>query len=102
MASIYEKTPLFKSQKTWSDKTPLGDLYKLCSNDARNNKKAEIHKDSGQFGIEFTLDKTINDFICGTSKVQIMACIVFVVSTDVQCQFLFGGPKQVAIFPFIP
>jgi hypothetical protein len=32
---------------------------------------AEIHKDSGQFGIEFTLDKTINDFIRGAEKVDL-------------------------------
>ena len=71
MASIYERAPLFKNQKTWSDKTPLGDVYKLCSNNSHNNKKAEICKDSGQLGIEFTLDKTINGFIRGAAKVDL-------------------------------
>jgi hypothetical protein len=71
MASIYERTPFFKAQKTWTEKTPLGDVYKLQSNLARNKQKAEIHKDSGQLGIEFTLDKTINDFVRGAEKVDL-------------------------------
>jgi hypothetical protein len=62
---------IFKGQKTWTKKTTLGDVYKLQSNSPRNNQKAEIHKDSGQFGIEFTLDKTINDFIHGAEKVDL-------------------------------
>lgn len=71
MASIYERMPFFRAQKTWSEKTPLGDIYKLQSNSPANKQKAEIHKDSGQLGIEFTIDKTINDFIRGTEKVDI-------------------------------
>jgi hypothetical protein len=63
MASIYKRTPYFKGHKTWSEKTPLGDVYKLQSNSPRKKQKAEIHKDSGQLGLEFTLDKTINDFV---------------------------------------
>ena len=70
MASIYERLPFFKAQKTWSEKTPLGDVYKLQSNSPHNKQKAKIHKDSGQLGIEFTLDKTINDFVRGTEKVD--------------------------------
>ena len=57
MASIYERMPFFKAQKTWFEKTPLGDIYKLQSNSPHNKQKDEIHKDSGQLGIEFTLDK---------------------------------------------
>ena len=68
MASIYERTPFLKGQKTWSEKTPLGDVYKLQSNSPRNKQKAEIHKDSGQFGTEFTLDQTINNFVRGAEK----------------------------------
>jgi hypothetical protein len=49
----------------------LGDVYKLQSNSPRNKQKAKIHKDSGQFGIEFTLNKTINDFICRADKVNL-------------------------------
>ena len=60
-----------KGQKTWTEKTPLGDVYKLQSNSPRNKQKAEIHKDSGQFGIKFTLDKTINDFVHGAEKVDL-------------------------------
>ena len=71
MASIYERAPLFKNQKTWSEKTPLGDVYKLQSNNPHNKFKAEIHKDSGNLGIEFTLDKTIDDFIRGAEKVDL-------------------------------
>ena len=51
--------------------TPLGDVYKLQSNLSHNKQKAKIHKDSGQFGIEFTLDKTINDFVRGADKVDL-------------------------------
>ena len=71
MASIYERMPHFKGQKTWSEKTPLGDVYKLQSNNPRNKQKAKIHKDSGQFGIEFTLNKTINDFVREAEKVDL-------------------------------
>ena len=70
MASIYERMPFFRAQKTWSEKTPLGDVYKLQSNSPANKQKAEIHKDSGLLGIEFTIDKTINDFIRGAEKVD--------------------------------
>jgi hypothetical protein len=62
MAAIYERTPHFTSQKTWSEN---GDVYKLQSNSPCNKQKTEIHKDSGQLGIDFMLDKTINDFIRG-------------------------------------
>ena len=71
MASIYERMPFFRAQKTWSEKTPLGDIYKLQSNSPANKQKAEIHKDSGQLRIEFTIDKTINDFVCGAEKVDL-------------------------------
>ena len=71
MASIYERAPLFENRKTWSEKTPLGDVYKLQSNNPRNNFKAEIHKDLAQFGIDFTLNKMINDFVCGADKVDL-------------------------------
>ncbi len=71
MASIYERMPHLKSQKTWSEKTPLGDVYKLQSINHRNKQKAEIHKDSGQLGIKFTLDKMINDFVHGAEKIYL-------------------------------
>jgi len=56
MASIYEKPPLFKLQKTWNEKTILPEVYKLTSPNPRNKNKNEIHKNSGLYGIEFTVD----------------------------------------------
>ncbi len=46
-------------------------VYKLQSNDPRNKYKAEIHKDNGQLGIEFTLNKTIYEFICALEKLNL-------------------------------
>jgi len=62
MASIYEKPPLFKLQKTWNEKTILPEVYKLTNPNPCNKNKAEIHKDSKLYGIDFTVDKTIPDF----------------------------------------
>ena len=70
MASIYERLPFFKAQKTWSEKMPLGDVYKLQSNSPANKQKAKIHKDSGHLGIKFKIDKTISDFVRGAEKVD--------------------------------
>jgi len=69
MASIYEKPPLCKLQKTWNKKTILPEVYKLTSPNPCNKNKAEIHKDSGLNRIEFTVDKTIPDFNKGADKV---------------------------------
>jgi len=71
MASIYEKPPLFKLQKTWNEKTILPEVYKLTSPNPRNKNKAKIHKDSGLNGIEFTVNKTIPDFNKGADKVEL-------------------------------
>jgi len=78
MASIYEKPPLFKLQKTWNEKTILPEVYKLMSPNPRNKNKAKIHKDSGLYGIEFTVDKTIPDFNKGASKVELDYATAFV------------------------
>jgi len=43
----------------------------LQSNDPRNKYKAEIPKDSGGLGIEFTLDRTITEFIRGAERVNL-------------------------------
>ena len=43
----------------------------MQSNDPRNKYKAEIPKDSGGLGIEFTLDRTITEFIRGTERVNL-------------------------------
>ena len=58
MASIYEKPPHILQAKLWDEKTSLSETYKLQSNDTCNNIKAKVHQDSGQLGIEFTVDKT--------------------------------------------
>jgi len=43
----------------------------LHSNDPHNKYKAEILKDSGGLGIEFTLYGTITDFIRETKRVNL-------------------------------
>ena len=78
MASIYEKPPLFKLQKTWNEKTILPEIYKLTSPNPGNKNKAEIHKDSGLFGIEFTVDTMIPDFNKGADKVELDYATAFV------------------------
>ncbi len=62
MASIYEKQPLFKLQKTWNEKTILPEVDKLTSPDSCIKNKVKIHKESGLYGVEFAVDKTIPDF----------------------------------------
>jgi hypothetical protein len=71
MASIYEKTPLFKLQKTWNEKTILPEVYKLMSPDSGNKNKVKIHKDTGFYGAKFTVDKTIPDFNKAAKKVDL-------------------------------
>jgi len=50
----------------------------LTSHNPRNKNKAEIHKDSGLYGIEFTVDKTIPDFNKGADKVELDYATAFV------------------------
>jgi len=45
----------------WNEKTILPEVYKLASPNPRNKNKVKIHKDTGLYGIEFTVDKTIPD-----------------------------------------
>ena len=71
MASIFEKKPFFKTAREWDAKTKFNEVYKLQSNDPRNKCKAEIPKDSGGLGIEFTLDRTITEFIHGAERVNL-------------------------------
>ncbi len=78
MAGIYEKRPLFTLQRTWNEKTILSEVYKLTSPNPRNKNKAEIHKDSGLYGIEFSVNKTIPDFNKGTDKVELDYASAFV------------------------
>jgi hypothetical protein len=58
-------------QPRWDTKTVLPKVNKLQSNNPRNKYKAEIHKDEGQLGIEFTLDKTISKFIRTLEKLNL-------------------------------
>jgi hypothetical protein len=71
MASIFEKKPSFKTTHKWDAKTKFNEVYKLQSNDLSNKYKAEIPKDLGSLGIEFTLDRTITDFISGAERVNL-------------------------------
>jgi hypothetical protein len=71
MASIYEKNPFFVIQCHWDTKTVLPEIYELQSNDPRNKYKAKIHKNDGLLGVEFTLDKTISEFIRGSEKLNL-------------------------------
>ena len=71
MASIYEKPPHILQAKLWDEKTSLSETYKLQSNDTCNKVKAKVHQDSGQLGIEFTVNKTIPDFNKGAKKIHL-------------------------------
>jgi hypothetical protein len=71
MAFIYEKPPHILQANVWDEKTPLSETYKLQSNDTCNKVKAEVHQDSGQLGIEFTVNKTIPDFNKGAEKIHL-------------------------------
>ena len=71
MASFYEKPPHILQAKVWDEKTPLSETYKLESNNTCNKVKAEVHQDSGQLGIEFTIDKTIPNFNKGAEKIHL-------------------------------
>ena len=56
MASIYKKPLHILQAKLWDEKSSLSETYKLQSNDTCNKVQAEVHQDSGQFGIEFTVN----------------------------------------------
>ncbi len=70
MASIFKKKPFFKSTRKWDAKTKFNEVYKLQSNDLCNKYKAEIPRNLGSLGIEFTLNRTIKDFIRGAKRVN--------------------------------
>jgi hypothetical protein len=62
---------LFCNQRWWVNKTVLPEVYKLQSNNPYNKYKAEICKDDGLLGIEFTLDKTISEFNRTPEKIEL-------------------------------
>ena len=78
MASIYEKPPLLKLQKMWNEKSILPEVYKLTSPNPHNKNKAGIYKDSGRYGIEFTVNKTIPNFNKGADRVELDYATAFV------------------------
>jgi hypothetical protein len=78
MAGIYEKPPLFMQQKTWNEKSNLPKVYKLTTPNPRSKNKVEIHKDSGLYRIEFTVDKRIPDFNKGADKVELDYASAFI------------------------
>jgi hypothetical protein len=57
-------------QCQWDTETVLPKGYKLQSNNLHDKQKVEIHKDNGQLEIEFTLNKTISEFICVPEKLN--------------------------------
>ena len=65
------KSHLFSNCRRRGIKTILPEVYKLTSPNPNNKNKVEIHKDSGLYGIEFTVDKTISDFNKGADKVKL-------------------------------
>jgi hypothetical protein len=67
----------------------------LQSNDLRNKYKAEIPKDLGSFVIEFTLDRTIMDFIRGAKRVNLDYVQSFVEVGNVLQGRLLSNWKQV-------
>jgi hypothetical protein len=72
MASIYEKPPLSLLEKSFDEKNLPKEVYKMQNKDLRFNKlKAEVHIDSGQLGVEFTVNKTIPDFNKGAKKIHL-------------------------------
>ena len=50
----------------------------MTSPNPRNKNKVKIHKDSGLYGIEFTIDKTIPDFNKGADKVTLDYASAFI------------------------
>ena len=59
MASNYEKPPIFVLECTWDDLTKLPAKHKI---QGCGSIKPEVHIDSGTFGMEFFLVKTLPQF----------------------------------------
>jgi len=76
-------------------KTFLPEVYKLTSPNPRNKNKVEIHKDSGLYGIEFTVDNTIPDFNKGADKVELDYANVFIKFENVLEGALYSAWKYV-------
>jgi hypothetical protein len=62
----------------WNEKTVLPEVYKLTSPDSCNKNKVKIHKDSGLYGVEFTVDKTIPNFNKAAKKVNLDYACAFI------------------------
>jgi hypothetical protein len=95
MVSIYEKLPFFKLSREWDAKTKLPEVYKLQSNDLCNKYKAEIHRDSGTLGIEYTLDQTITDFNTNSLRIDLNYALSFTKFGNVLQGWLLSNWKQI-------
>jgi hypothetical protein len=58
MASNFEKEPIFLLERKWDDTTKLPEKYKFQG----RNAKAEVCINSGTLGMEFFLEKTLDQF----------------------------------------
>ena len=58
MASSYKKEPIFLLERSWEDTTKLPEKDKFQG----RNAKAEVCINSGTFGMEFFLEKTLAQF----------------------------------------
>ncbi len=59
MVSNYEKEPIFVLEHTWDKTTKLPEKHKF---QGAGSLKAEVYIDSGTFGMEFFLVKTLPQF----------------------------------------
>jgi hypothetical protein len=96
MASVHERVPFHKVVKVWDNNNPnLSEVYKLQSNNPQNKSRVEIYKDTGKYGIEFTIDKTIPEFNKGAEKCDLNWSDFFVEFKNVLQGHLKMAWKQV-------
>jgi hypothetical protein len=67
MASNYEKEPIFVLERTWDDQDKLPEKHKFQGN---SSLKAKVNIDSGTYGMEFFLEKTLPQFNQAGSKLD--------------------------------
>jgi len=82
MTSIFEKP---RSSRSRGPELP--ETYKLRSNEYGVKQTADVHTDGGQLSPEFTISRTIADFIRGSTKVNLGYK-----QSIVELQNLFKGP----------
>ena len=59
MASNYKKPPIFELERTWDDTSKMPKKHKF---QGAGLLKAEVYVDSGTYGMEFFLVKTLPQF----------------------------------------